>query len=247
MRRKSCYHVGMRSPSWTHWHRLSIDLDHAVPNGPLFLPFKEKQNLKKIGKASEKIDFKKVWTLYKMYKNEGLLLYVIAVLYFVLLRFLWSKLNNIFYDRFLISTLSLTLYLNSHYLCAKWNGNEKIRRKDSIIGAILIFYFCMNCIEKKKTIVPFHQCQLFVYVEFERERQKSNRYTCCIAGFLSKTMWDGFAIARLCIAHVKCHYQMATAVFPCNFFFSENNVHEMIVFLAQNIFYGRACTVGFIP
>lgn len=54
-----------------------------------------------------------------MYKNEGLLLYVIAVLYFVLLRFLWSKTNNIFYERFLISTLSLTLYLNSHYLCAK--------------------------------------------------------------------------------------------------------------------------------
>lgn len=39
-----------------------------------------------------------------MYKNEGLLLYVIAVLYFVLLRFLWSKMNNIFYERFLIYT-----------------------------------------------------------------------------------------------------------------------------------------------
>lgn len=35
-----------------------------------------------------------------MYKNEGLLLYVIAVLYFVLLRFLWSKMSNIFYEIF---------------------------------------------------------------------------------------------------------------------------------------------------
>lgn len=35
-----------------------------------------------------------------MYKNEGLLLYVIAVLYFVLLRFLWSQTSNIFYERF---------------------------------------------------------------------------------------------------------------------------------------------------
>lgn len=55
-----------------------------------------------------------------MYKNEGLLLYVIAVLYFVLLRFLWSKINKIvFYKIFFIYFLSLPLYLNSHYLCAK--------------------------------------------------------------------------------------------------------------------------------
>lgn len=40
-----------------------------------------------------------------MYKNEGLLLYVIAVLYFVLLRFLWSRTSNIFYERFFFLTL----------------------------------------------------------------------------------------------------------------------------------------------
>lgn len=60
-----------------------------------------------------------------MYKNEGLLLYVIAVLYFVLLRFLWSQTSYIFYERFLIYTLSLALPPESHYLCAKRNGNEK--------------------------------------------------------------------------------------------------------------------------
>lgn len=143
-----------------------------------------------------------MWTLYKMYKNEGLLLYVIAVLYFVLLRFLWSKTNNIFYERFLISTSSLTLYLNSHYLCAKWNGNMEIIRKkkrNAIIGAILIFYFCMNCIEKTN-IVPFHQCQLSVVcVDFEREKAKTqsfrNRYICHLAELLGKNVWDRFVIA----------------------------------------------------
>lgn len=60
-----------------------------------------------------------------MYKNEGLLLYVIAVLYFVLLRFLWSQTSHIFYERILIYILSLALHPESHYLCAKRNGNEK--------------------------------------------------------------------------------------------------------------------------
>lgn len=64
-----------------------------------------------------------------MYKNEGLLLYVIAVLYFVLLRFLWSKMKYIFYERFLIYTLSLTLYLNSHYLCAKMKWKQENQKK----------------------------------------------------------------------------------------------------------------------
>ena len=81
--------------------------------------------------------------------------------------------NNIFYERFLIYTLSLTLYLNSHYLCAKWNGNMKIWRKDAIIGAILIFLFLYELYRKEKNIVPFHQCQLFVVcVDFEREKAK---------------------------------------------------------------------------
>lgn len=118
-----------------------------------------------------------MWTLYKMYKNEGLLLYVIAVLYFVLLRFLWSKTNNIFYERFLISTSSLTLYLNSHYLCAKWNGNMEIIRKkkkrNAIIGAILIFYFCMNCIEKTKTLFHFTSANCLLFVStLSGKRQK---------------------------------------------------------------------------
>lgn len=64
-----------------------------------------------------------------MYKNEGLLLYVIAVLYFVLLRFLWSQTSYIFYKRFFIYTLFLALHPESHYLCAKRNGNEKNRKK----------------------------------------------------------------------------------------------------------------------
>lgn len=34
MRRRSCYHAEMRSPLWTRWHRLSIGLDHAIPNTP---------------------------------------------------------------------------------------------------------------------------------------------------------------------------------------------------------------------
>ena len=41
-----------------------------------------------------------------MYKNEGLLLYVIAVLYFVLLRLLCSQMSYIFYERFLILSSS---------------------------------------------------------------------------------------------------------------------------------------------
>lgn len=112
-----------------------------------------------------------------MYKNEGLLLYVIAVLYFVLLRFLWSQTSNIFYERlfFFFYPLSLTLHPESHYLCAKRNENEqnwkkkcskKKKRKMTSSDRFKFFYFCMNCREKE--IVPFHQCQQFVVcVDFD--------------------------------------------------------------------------------
>lgn len=43
-----------------------------------------------------------------MYKNEGLLLYVIAVLYFVLLQFLWSQQN--------ITTTEYTFFLSFYFL-----------------------------------------------------------------------------------------------------------------------------------
>lgn len=169
-----------------------------------------------------------------MYKNEGLLLYVIAVLYFVLLRFLWSKMNNIFYERFLIYTLSLTLYLNSHYLCAKWNGNKKNQKKRCYHRSNFNFLFLYELYRKEKNIVPFHQCQLFVVcVDFERERQNSKFsktvHNVVFAGVSSAGLCETDSWWHsLCIAHVKCQYQMATTVFPHNFF-SENNVHEMIV------------------
>lgn len=144
-----------------------------------------------------------MWTLYKMYKNEGLLLYVIAVLYFVLLRFLWSKTNNIFYERFLISTSSLTLYLNSHYLCAKWNGNMEIirkKKKKCYHWSNFNFLFLYELYRKDKNIVPFHQCQLSVVcVDFEREKAKTqsfwNRYICHLVELLGKNVWDRFVIA----------------------------------------------------
>lgn len=99
-----------------------------------------------------------------MYKNEGLLLYVIAVLYFVLLRFLWSKRSNIFYERFLIYTFSPYPFTEVATTSVQI-GKKKIGRKKMLTLEQLQFFlnFCMNCIDKeKKNIVPFHQCQLSV-------------------------------------------------------------------------------------
>lgn len=179
---------------------------------------------------------------------------MIAVLYFVLLRFLWSKMSNIFYERFLIYTLSLTLYLNSHYLCAKWNGNKKIRRKDAIIGAILIFYFCMNCIDKKKKKTLFHftsaNCLLFVSTLSGKGKTQSflNRYICCLTGFLGEIVRGRFVTAPFVYSTCKMsvpdgNYSISTILF------SENNVHKTIVCLpcTEYIFYGIVYTVGFIP
>lgn len=51
MRRRSCYHVEMRSLSWIRWRRPTIGLDHAIPNTPIVLPFKEKWNKKNLTKS----------------------------------------------------------------------------------------------------------------------------------------------------------------------------------------------------
>lgn len=63
MRRRSCYHVEMRSPLWTPWHRLSIGLDHIIPNMPLFLPFKKKKHNKKSLTSERKLLKKSVNTV----------------------------------------------------------------------------------------------------------------------------------------------------------------------------------------
>lgn len=118
-RTRSCYRVEMRSHSWTRWHRLCVTKSQTRPLS--CLSNKSKHELAKIAK-------KKVWTLYKMYKNEGLLLYVIAVLYFVLLRFLWSQ--TTFSMRDFSFRLSLTPHLESHYLCASGNGKNWKGKKE---------------------------------------------------------------------------------------------------------------------
>lgn len=105
MRRKSCYHVVMKSPLWTPWHSRSARMKWYQTHPSSCLVKRKKWN-KKNQHVRENC-LKNVWTLYKMYKNEGLLLYVIAVLYFVLLRLFWSKMSNIFYERFLIYTCPL--------------------------------------------------------------------------------------------------------------------------------------------
>lgn len=113
-----------------------------------------------------------------MYKNEGLLLYVIAVLYFVLLRIppvKKKKTNNIFYERFLIYTLSLYPFTPIATTSVQ-NEMETRKSEKKISGAILIFLFLYELYRKvlKKIVVPFHQCQLFVVcVDFEREKQNS--------------------------------------------------------------------------
>ncbi len=118
-----------------------------------------------------------------MYKNEGLLLYVIAVLYFVLLRFLWSKMSNIFYERFLIYTLSLTLYLNSHYLCA----NVKDKRDANGSGTILIFYFCMNCIGGKKEYCSILETVAKSFWFMKERRRVSTHYECFLDAGLAQS------------------------------------------------------------
>lgn len=249
-RRRSCYHVEMRSPLWTPWHKLSIGLDHAIPNKPFFLPFKEKQNKTKKSIKSVRENWQKVWTLYTMYKNEGLLLYVIAVLYFVLLRFLWSKMNNIFYERFLIYTLSLTLYLNSHYLCAKWNGNKKIRRKDAIIGAILIFYFCMNCIEKKKhcsmSPVPTVCCLCWLWVGKAKLKVLYIGTYVVLLEFFSKIVWDRFVIAPF--VYSTCQMSIPDGNYSVSTYFllwEQCPWNDCVLPCTESICYGIAYTVGF--
>lgn len=52
--------------------------------------------------------------------------------------------------------------------------------KDAIIGAILIFYFCMNCIDKKKKTL-FHftsaNCLLFVSILSGKAKKKTKTHS----------------------------------------------------------------------
>lgn len=175
MRRRSYYVVGTRSPSWTRWHRLSICLGHAIPNKTPFLPLNIyirtyiyiKRSATKIDdkKCERKLIEKEVWTLYKMYKMKD---YFCMWLQYYILFFwdsFWSKMINIFYERFLIYTLSLTLYPNSHYLCAKWNGNMKNQKKRCYHWSNFNFLFLYELYRKeKKTLFHFTSanCLLFV-------------------------------------------------------------------------------------
>lgn len=108
----------------------------------------------------------------------------------------------------------------------KWKQeNQKKRRYH---WSNFNFLFLYELYRKEKNIVPFHQCQLFVVrVDFERERQNSkfskSVHNVVLLGFSAR-----LCETDLCIAHVNSQYQMATTVFPHNFF-SENNVHKMIV------------------
>lgn len=160
--------------------RGSADIDcpsvhHAIPNKTPFLPLNIyirtyiyiKRSATKIDdkKCERKLIEKEVWTLYKMYKMKD---YFCMWLQYYILFFwdsFWSKMINIFYERFLIYTLSLTLYPNSHYLCAKWNGNMKNQKKRCYHWSNFNFLFLYELYRKeKKTLFHFTSanCLLFV-------------------------------------------------------------------------------------
>lgn len=85
---------------------------------------------------------------------------MIAVLYFVLLQFFSVKrtreketfsMRFLFFFSLCFGSLPYTLIATT----SVQNGTEKLEKND--IETILIFYFCMKCIEKRrKKNTPFH-------------------------------------------------------------------------------------------
>lgn len=153
-----------------------------------------------------------------------------------------------FSKRFLIYTFSCTLYLNSHYLCKKKlkkrhkTETRKSNRKDAIVGAILIFLFLYELYRwEKQTLVPFHQCQLFVVcVDFEQERRnpvflkkKEIGTFVSFAGFLGKTVRERPVRAPFVYSTRKTTNKNVDTRWKLQYFStiysSENKVHEMIV------------------
>lgn len=239
MRRRSYYVVGTRSPSWIRWHRLSICLGHAIPNKTPFLPLNIyirtyiyiKRSATKIDdkRCERKLIEKEVWTLYKMYKMKD---YFCMWLQYYILFFwdsFWSKMINIFYERFLIYTLSLTLYPNSHYLCAKWNGNMKNQKKRCYHWSNFNFLFLYELYRKEKkpcsiSPVPTVCCLCWLWAG------RAESYEVFPKWYI-RMWWDRFVIAPVVYSTCKMfiQYLVVTAVIPRCFFFSVNNVHEMIV------------------
>lgn len=141
----------------------------------------EKKKKKK--KAGEENDKKKCEHCIKCTKMKDY--FCMWLQYYIL--FFWDssgQKNNIFYERFLIYTCPLPLYLNSHYLCAKWNGKLEVVSIGAVLICSLFFFLPLFFYDlyreqerkreggKKNNIVPFHQCQLF----------------CCLRG-----LWEGTA------------------------------------------------------